>query len=532
VDPRRQLGIARKWLPRLVAGAIVSAIAAFGVSSVQPRMYEANATLIVGQALQALNPDVNQLTVSQRLSATYAAVATKRPTLEAVIARMHLDQTPEELLKHVRATVPPDSTLLTITAEDPSPDRAAAIANTLSELLIASSPAIQGVQADLQESIRAQLTATLEQIEGAQAEVERISGLESPRPADLASLETLQGRLVTLRSTYAALVSASAQSASNLLTLIEPAVAPATPSSPRILLNTALAALIGLLLVAVIAAIVEYLDDGVKSAEDVHDLVGLSTLGTVARMSIDRGRPDFYRLATLITPRSGVAEAYRILRSNIEFASVDAPIRTLVVTSARPLEGKTVSAANLAVAFAQAERKTILVDADLRQPSVHNMFGIGNEDGLTTMLRDDTVTVAAVAKATEQANLRIVTAGPLPPNPAELLGSQRMRKTIDKLAAAADIVIFDTPPVQVVIDAAVLSSFLDAAILVVDAGRSRRGAVREAREALARANAKVLGVILNRVPEGLGAVDHGYYHVNMVEEPVQPRRHASKRSSS
>ena len=532
MDPRRQLGIARKWLPRLLAGALISAVAAFGVSSIQPRIYEANATLIVGQALQSLNPDVNQLLVSQRLSATYAAVATKRPTLEAVIGRLQLTQTPDELAKHVRATVPPDSTLLTITAEDPSPERAAAIANALGELLIESSPAIQGVQSDLQESIQAQLRATLEQIEAAQAQVESIGDLASPRPADLATLETLQGRLVTLRSTYASLLSASAQNAANLLTMIEPAIAPPTPASPRILLNTALAAIIGLLLIAVVAAILEYLDDAVKSGEDVHDTAGLSTLGSVARMSIDRGRPDFYRLATLINPRSGVAEAYRTLRSNIEFASVDAPIRTLVVTSARPLEGKTVSAANLAVAFAQAERRTLLVDADLRQPSVHNMFGIANEDGLTTMLRDEHVTVAAVAKSTEQANLRIVTAGPLPPNPAELLGSQRMRKTIDKLAADAEIVIFDTPPVQVVTDAAVLSSYLDAAVLVVDVGRTRRGTLRDASEALARANAKVLGVILNRLPDASRAVDHGYYHVDVVDEQLAQRQPASKRSSS
>ena len=530
MDFRRQLAIARKWFPLLIAGVVLSALAAFGLSSIQQRIYEAKATLIVGQALQVLNPDVNQLNVSTRLSTTYAAVATKRPALEAVISELHLDQTPEQLAKHVFADAPTDSTLLTITADDPDPATAAAIANSLAELLIDSSPAIQGVQSDLQASIQAQLKATLDQIEATQAEVERLGALKSPTQGDLTTLEGLQGRLVTLRSTYASLLSASAQSASNLLTVVEPAIAADTPVSPRTLLNTLLAAVVGLLLALAVAAIVEYLDDRVKNADMVQDVARLSTLGSIARMNIGRGRQEFYRLATLINPRSGAAEAYRTLRTNIEFASVDTPVRTLLVTSSRPHEGKTVTASNLAVAFAQADRRTILVDADLRKPGVHTMFGIPNEDGLTTMLRDEKVPVARIANATEQANLRIITTGPLPPNPAEVLGSQRMRRAIDKLKAEADIVIFDTPPVQVVIDAAVMSSYLDATLVVVDVGRSRRGALRQAGEGLARANAKVLGVILNRVQGMSRASDHGYYHDDVLDAQVEKRRSASKSS--
>ena len=532
MDFRRQLGIARKWLPLLIAGVVISALAALGLSSIQQRVYEAKATLIVGQALQVLNPDVNQLNVSQRLSATYAAVATKRPALEAVIDQLQLGQTPEQLAKHVFADAPTDSTLLTITADDPDPARAAAIANALAQRLIESSPAIQGVQSDLQASIQAQLKATLEQINDTQAQVGRLGALESPSPANVATLETLQGRLVSLRSTYAALLSASAQSASNLLTVVEPAIAPDTPISPRTLLNTLLAAVVGLLLALAVAAIVEYLDDRVRNADAVQEIVGLSTLGTIARMRIGRGRPEFYRLATLINPRSGVAEAYRTLRSNIEFASVDTPIQTLLVTSSRPHEGKTVTAANLAIAFAQADRKTILVDADLRKPGVHTMFGIPNEDGLTTLLRDEKVTVAKVANATEQANLRIITTGPLPPNPAELLGSQRMHRAIDKLKADAELVIFDTPPVQVVIDAAVISAYLDASVLVVDVGRSHRGALRQAVQALVRANGNVLGVILNRIPGVSRASDHGYYHDDVPDAQVEKRPSRSKRTST
>jgi len=173
------------------------------------------------------------------------------------------------------------------------------------------------------------------------------------------------------------------------------------------------------------------------------------------------------------------------------------------------------------------------VDADLRKPGVHAMFGIPNEDGLTTMLRDEKVPVGRIANATEQANLRIITTGPLPPNPAELLGSQRMRRAIEKLKAEADIVIFDAPPVQVVVDPVVMSSYLDATVLVVDVGRSRRGALRQASQALARANANVLGVILNRLPGVTRSSDHGYYHEDVVDvAKVDKRQSESKRSAT
>ena len=216
--------------------------------------------------------------------------------------------------------------------------------------------------------------------------------------------------------------------------------------SPTTLLNTLLAAVVGLLLAVAVVAVVEYLDDRVKDADAVQEVAGLSTLGTVARMKNDADQAEFYRLATLLYPRSAVAEAYRTLRTNVEFASVDAPIRTLLVTSSAPNEGKTVTAANLAVAFAQAGRPTILVDADLRKPAVHVIFKVPNQHGLTTMLRADAATVDTTAHATDQANLRIITTGPLPPNPAELLGSQRMRAIVERLRSEAELIIFDAPP--------------------------------------------------------------------------------------
>ena len=306
----------------------------------------------------------------------------------------------------------------------------------------------------------------------------------------------------------------SSNSGANLLTVVDPASPPEEPASPRVLLNTIIAALVGLLIALGIAFLLDYLDDTVKSTDDVQAVAGLPTLGTITKMRTAKGQSEIYRLATLLYPRSPVSEAYRSLRTNVEFAAVDAPARTLLVTSAIPGEGKTTTAANLAVVFAQAGRRTLLLDGDFRKPGIHRIFDLSNARGLSDLLRSDATSLDDVAQPTEQENLRVIATGPLPPNPAELLASQRMRTILDRLAGAADLVIIDSPPLQAVTDAAILSSITDGTLFVVDAGRTRRGAVRNGREALAKAEARVLGVALNRMSEKSSG---GYYYYDYSE---------------
>jgi polysaccharide biosynthesis transport protein len=263
VDLRRQIAIIRKWLWFFVLSVLLAAGPAFYISSnMLPKTYEAKSTLIVGQSLSAVNPDYTRLLASQRLSVTYAAVATKRPILDAVVKQLHLVVTPDELSKHVQADAPVDSTLLTISAQDVDPTRAAAVANALAEQLIAASPAVQGRQAEFQASIDASLTATEEQIKSIQTQVATLRGLPKRTEAQDADLKTREGTLASLLSTYAALLSFSSGGASNLLTLIEPAIPPTDPISPRPLLNTHLAAGLGLLLAAGVVAVVERVRDG------------------------------------------------------------------------------------------------------------------------------------------------------------------------------------------------------------------------------------------------------------------------------
>ncbi len=201
-------------------------------------------------------------------------------------------------------------------------------------------------------------------------------------------------------------------------------------------------------------------------------------------------------LVTLADPHSAVAEAYRVLRTNLAFARPDAPLRTLLVTAPAPDADKSTAAANLAVVTAQAGRTVVVVDCDLRRPAQHALFDLPNDAGVTTALLDDAALADLPLRATPVEGLRVLTSGPLPPNPAELLGTRRMGALIDRLAEMADLVLFDAPPVVAVTDAAVLAPQLDGVLLVLEAGRSRRDHTARARELLDTVGAAVVGVVL------------------------------------
>ncbi len=204
------------------------------------------------------------------------------------------------------------------------------------------------------------------------------------------------------------------------------------------------------------------------------------------------------QLVTVVHPRSPVSEAYRQVRTNIQFYSLDRPVQTLLITSASPEDGKTTTVANLAVTFAETGRSVIAVDCDLRRPALHRFFNLPNESGLTALIREEK-TLDEVVLRTDVPHLQVLPSGPLPPNPAELLGSQRMERVVDALRAAADVILFDSPPTISVTDAAVLGAKMDGVLLVVKEGKTKRDHVVRAKQLLDRVNAKVLGVVLNNV---------------------------------
>lgn len=212
-------------------------------------------------------------------------------------------------------------------------------------------------------------------------------------------------------------------------------------------------------------------------------------------------------LIALRDPRSPAAEAYRTLRTNIQFSSLDKPLRTLLVTSTAPDEGKSITLANLAVTMAQAEQRVIVVECDLRRPTLHTLFGLSNEEGLTSVMLDQRET-ALPLQPTTVPGLSLLASGPLPPRPADLLGSRRMEALVACLQNEADIVLFDTPPVTAVTDAAVLATRLDGVLLVLKAGKTRRDRAREAHRMLEKVKANVIGVVLNNARL---ETTYGYY---------------------
>ena len=199
-------------------------------------------------------------------------------------------------------------------------------------------------------------------------------------------------------------------------------------------------------------------------------------------------------LITLTDPRSPAAEAYRTLRTNLLFSSVDDPVRAVIVTSPAPEEGKSTALANLAVTMAQSGRRTIIVDADLRRPTQHEIWGVASEPGLTTMMLEDLDELPLVDVGVE--NLRLLPSGPLPPTPADLVGSARMDAVIARLQEEADFLLFDAPPVIAVSDAAILGSSLVGVLLVVRAGSTRRDDAEQAKQILERLGVRIVGAVL------------------------------------
>jgi capsular exopolysaccharide synthesis family protein len=207
---------------------------------------------------------------------------------------------------------------------------------------------------------------------------------------------------------------------------------------------------------------------------------------------------------------SRVAEAYRVLRTNIQFASLDKPVKTILLTSSAPSEGKSTTAANLAVAFAQTGSRVLLIDADLRRPTLHRMFGLSNQVGLSSLLLQS-VASEVVLRSVNIPNLRVITSGPIPPNPAEMLGSTRMRDTLGNLATSFDYIVIDTPPTLAVADSAILSSMVDGVILVVSTSEVSADKIQRAKAQLDGVKANLLGVVLNGL-EHDPQEDYYYYY--------------------
>lgn len=300
--------------------------------------------------------------------------------------------------------------------------------------------------------------------------------------------------------------------------IIESAAVPLSPVRPHRVQSIIFACLIGLFVGVCLALMQEFLDDRINSVDEATRVLGLPALGSVPALSA----ADAHLLPQMpsLDPAS---ESYRVLRTNIHFATVDAPARTLMVTSANPGEGKSTTAANLAFAMAMDGKKVLLVDTDLRRPSQHKLLDLPPTPGLTDVLLGHT----PLAPHEVMPGLSVLTAGSTPPNPGELLNSRKFRNLVDDLTAQADVVIFDSPPVLAAADAVILASQMDGTIMVVETGATKKGSARRTLQLLKQARATMLGVAFNKMRAHDG---EGYYYYNYqytspaLEEKRDPRR--------
>jgi capsular exopolysaccharide synthesis family protein len=215
------------------------------------------------------------------------------------------------------------------------------------------------------------------------------------------------------------------------------------------------------------------------------------------------------KLIANLDPKSPISEQYRTIRTNVQFSSIDKELKTLMVTSSGPAEGKSTTAANLAVVFAQLGKKVLLVDADLRKPTVHRSFGVNNLFGFTTVLTKQ-ATLASAVLDTEEKDLYILTSGPVPPNPAELLSSKSMEQFMEEAKEQFDYVIFDTPPLLAVADPQILANKVDGSVYVVYSGKTQIDQAKKAKELLENAQSKLVGVVLNH--KEVKDTDYYYYY--------------------
>lgn len=508
----------QKWWWFIALATLLAAGSSYWFVSQQPPVYEARTTLMIGRALDTPNPGGNEFVLSQQLAAAYADMAKRETVRQETMAALAMSWLPE-----YRAWALPNSLLIEIVVVDTNPARAQLVANELANQLVRRSPTapqpedqeqIAFISEEL-EHLQEAITATREEIAAKQEELRLL--VSAQKISDMqAQIGGLQTKLGLLQSNYATLLANTQRGAINTLTVLDRASLPRRPVGPNILSTVAIAAALGFVMATTAAYFLAYLDDTVKEPDAIRRICNLPVLATIAKF---RAEGENNNLIAFNQPRSPVSEAFRELRTAIRFSNVDKPPRKLLVSSPSWNDGKSVTAANLAVVMAQAGHDVLLVDADLRRPQQHKEFNLSNQHGLTDLLLllelrpksaipEASSFLQGIIQATPIVGLSVLTSGPIPPNPSEVLGSEKMKVALETLLTKFDLVILDSPPCLVVTDAAVLSTQVDGVVFVARAGRTRQHQLQKGVERLREVNGNVIGVSLN----GVRRSSSGYYY--------------------
>ena len=531
--------IEKQWKLIVICFAVVG-LGAFVGSKLMTPLYKSSVVVQIAIRSSSNQADINSLLASDQLVQTESQLAVSDPVLREV-ASHYPDLTVQQLAGEVSSTPRVNTQLFEIDVLDPSPHRAAKLANDVAGTLIKQQ--LQVLQQNnhlAQQQLQQDLSSTQQQINAVSNQITALQGQGGNR----GRIDVLQNQLNGLQQHYnqwetalAQLELTQAQSGDFLIVAqsAQPALGPAQPS---VLLNTAGGFIAGLFLGLLLAVLFEQLDTRVRTNEALTILMGLPVLATIWRAGTSN-RED------VIDPKGHSAnnESYRILRTNIGFSVVDKPLRSLLVTSAVPRDGKSVTAANLAIFMAKAGKNTLLIDADLRRPTQHEKFNLpGDKIGLsnailafstavppqtpsqqfsllssplgsTSTTSMPTVSLDPFVHAVGIPNLRVMPSGPLPPNPSELLDSKAMERLFKGIEIyGAEVVIFDTPPILGLSDASILASKVDGVLVVADITRANKKNLKQVKEILTQANAHILGCVVNKQRPARHDRSYSYYY--------------------
>ncbi len=488
-DLREYIGILRyrKWTIAVVIALVMGSALAFSFR--QTPIYVSETRVLV----QSPATDVGLTSLPVNLE-TERALVNSAAVATIVRDNLNLTGSPDVLLGSLDVSVETNTEILSIRYSDPSALRAQRLASGFADayLQFRRQQALSEI-ASATSGIQHEINATNRQIADLESRIAATSDpgqqntLSAQRDSFIARLGVLQQRLQDLRSTSAVLQGGGE--------VVQPADLPSAPSSPNPIRNGGLALMVGLALGVGVAFLREHLDDGLRGRQDLEEHIGAPVLATVPHVEGWKKR-ERTALATLDAPKSASAEAYRTLRTNVQFIASTGDFRVLSITSPTAGEGKTATTANLAVALAQAGKRVVAVSCDLRKPRLHRFFGLENDTGLTSILSGETPLTEAVQRPGVD-NLRIIASGPIPPNPSELLESEQLEALLAELAQAADFVVVDTPPILAVSDALSLARRSDGVLVVVDAESSTRGAVAHLREQLEQVGSRIVGGVFN-----------------------------------
>jgi len=489
----------RKWI--VLLSTLLGIVIAAAVTFFSTPQYAASTTVRVltvgGGSLTDARPDINY---TERLVNTYARIITSSTVRRQIRDDLGLEQLPIITVQAI-----PSTELIRITAEATEPEAARDIANAAAQVLIDQNLEFYsgGAGQSAQEILGEQLAAAEEELNQARADYDAALQNQEENPgAVTAASQSLEVRERTHASLLTQYEAARLEEAvrANSISVIEEATAPNRPAKPRPLVNLALGLATGLVVGVALAFLLENLDTTLYTTEQIE---GATQMATVGQVPVSKDELSIARIGSGHYPQ---LESFRRLRTNI-LASGSSGAQVVLLTSAKRGEGKSTVSGNLAVTVAQSGREVVVVDCDLRLPTVHKLFDVPNKRGLTNILAGD-LSVEDAILDTAFPRVRVITSGPLPPNPTELLGSQRMLELIERLKTMFEFIVLDTPALLSVADAAVLAPSVDNVILVVAQAQTRRGDVQAVRQQLSNVNVKSMEVVVNRAePNG----SYAYY---------------------